>query len=116
MDSVLQELELSLLLPNIRKSARAAELLAEDFIEFGSSGQVFNKAQTIVSLQVESPIQITVSQLAVQMLGPEIALVTYVAHRPGEPPMHTLRSSIWKRCEGQWQTVFHQGTPVSIPK
>ncbi len=26
--------------------------------------------------------------------------------------MHTLRSSVWKLIDGNWQMAFHQGTPT----
>ena len=35
----LRELEESLLLPDVRKSKRLVELIADDFVEFGSSGR-----------------------------------------------------------------------------
>jgi hypothetical protein len=27
-----------------------------------------------------------------------------------EQVMYSLRSSIWRRSEGRWQMIFHQGT------
>jgi hypothetical protein len=116
IEMLLQELELSLLQPSVRKSERVAELLAEDFVEFGSSGRVFSKAQIIASLQAESPSQVTVSQFTVQLLAAKVALVTYHAHRHSEPPVHTLRSSIWEQKKGLWQIIFHQGTLVAAPQ
>ena len=90
-----------------------SELLAEEFVEFGSSGRQFNKAQVVAALQSESPVQVTASEFKVWLLSSQIALVTYQAQRHGDPSVHTLRSSIWQQKEGQWQMVFHQGTPVS---
>ncbi|WP_375472314.1 DUF4440 domain-containing protein [uncultured Nostoc sp.] len=56
-ESLLRELEERLLQPDVRKSAKdIMDLLADEFIEFGSSGRVFNKQQIIESLQNE-PIQ-----------------------------------------------------------
>lgn len=114
IETLLRELELSLLQSSVRKSERVAELIDENFVEYGSSGQVFNKTQVIACLRAESPSQVTVSQLTVQVLAPEVTLVTYRAHRHSEPPVHSLRSSIWKHRSGQWQIVFHQGTIVAV--
>jgi hypothetical protein len=39
--------------------------------------------------------------------------VTYRVIRQGtadEPPIYSLRSSIWKLIDDRWQMVFHQGT------
>jgi len=40
-----RELEESLLQASVRKSDRVAHLLADGFIEFGSSGRIFTKQQ-----------------------------------------------------------------------
>ncbi|OYE03731.1 nuclear transport factor 2 family protein [Nostoc sp. 'Peltigera membranacea cyanobiont' 232] len=56
-ESLLRELEERLLQADVRKSAKdVMDLLADEFIEFGSSGRVFNKQQIIDSLQNE-PIE-----------------------------------------------------------
>jgi hypothetical protein len=48
----LRHLEERLLQPDMRKAAEeVAELLTEDFIEFGSSGRIFHREQLIGSLQ-----------------------------------------------------------------
>jgi hypothetical protein len=114
----LQELELSLLQPIVRKSERLAEFLAEGFVEFGSSGRTFNKEQVIAGLRAEAITpELTATQVKVQLLAPLVALVTYRVHRHSEPPVHTLRSSIWQQqAEGQWQMVFHQGTLTAAPE
>jgi hypothetical protein len=108
----LRHLEEQLLQPEVRDSTeRLAALLAKDFVEFGSSGQVFNKKQIIAALANETPTERSLSDLEATMLAEDIALVTYRATRRSHAgAVHTLRSSIWRRSDGQWQTVFHQGT------
>jgi hypothetical protein len=110
----LQELEESLLDPCVRKSERVSQLLAEDFVEFGSSGRVFTREQVVEALRTEPPVRITAAEFAVRSLGPDTALVTYLACRQGEPPVHTRRSSLWRRRSGQWQMVFHEGTIAKV--
>ena len=114
IERLLEKLERQLLDPRARKSYLVAELLAEEFVEFGSSGRQFNKAQILAALQDETPVQVTASQFKVQLLSSQVALVTYRAQRHSEPLVHTLRSSIWKQREGQWQMVFHQGTRATV--
>lgn len=109
-ERLLKEYELLLLQPAARTSDVVSRLLAETFVEFGSSGRVFNKAQTVSALQAESPVQVLASDFKVQVLAPHLALVTYSAVRQSEPPKHTLHSSIWQQNSGRWQMVFHQGT------
>ncbi len=110
----LLDLENRLLKPEIRKSATELDsLLAEEFVEFGISGRVYDKPATIAELAQEVPSNITISNFKATLLSPDIALVTYRAlHQSGagKPSVASLRSSIWKRSEGQWQMLFHQGT------
>ncbi len=109
-----RRLEKRLLQPDVRKSAQdVADLLANDFIEFGSSGHTFNKQQIIDALQHESPLQISLTDFRALVLAPDVVLVTYRAIRHDIAESQTitsLRSSIWKLIEGRWQIVFHQGT------
>ena len=116
IEQQLQELELCLLQPTIRKSVRVAELLAEDFVEIGSSGQAHTREEIIAALQGEPTTHWTATQFRIQLLAPHIALVNYRAHRHSEPPVHSLRSSIWKQTNGKWQMMFHQGTLSSEPQ
>jgi hypothetical protein len=110
VEKLLEDLERQLLVPRARKSELVFELLAEEFVEFGSSGRQFTKAQIVAALQAEAPVQITASEFNVQLLSSQVALVTYRAQRHCDPPVHSLRSSIWLQREAQWQMVFHQGT------
>jgi hypothetical protein len=53
----LRQLEERLLQPNVRKSAEeVSELLANQFIEFGSSGRIFDKRHIIAGLQMEPEV------------------------------------------------------------
>jgi hypothetical protein len=107
-------LEEDLLKPEVRKSVdRVGQLLADEFIEFGSSGRVFNKAKIIVALQQEAcdaVHRISLTDFTVRRLAPDVMLVTYRTTIQ-DPPESSLRSSIWKLISGRWQMVFHQGTP-----
>jgi hypothetical protein len=115
LESHIRELEESLLEPSLRKSGRVADLLADGFVEIGSSGQTFTKEQAMAFLGAESTTRYTAADLKVQLLAPDVVLATYRACRHAEPPVFTLRSSIWVQREGQWQILFHQGTPSEPP-
>jgi hypothetical protein len=55
---LLRRLEEQLLQAELRRSIQdVADLLADEFVEFGSSGRVFNKQQLIESLHQEEPTQ-----------------------------------------------------------
>ena len=119
LEDHLRQLEERLLQPNVRKSAEeVSELLAHEFIEFGSSGRIFDKQQIIASLQMEPTVRRSLVDFKTWILAPGVVLVTYRAIRqgaPGEPPIYSLRSSIWKLIDGRWQMVFHQGTLSQEP-
>ena len=116
IEAHLQELEEELLQPAVRKTAsRLDALLADDFMEFGSSGRMFDKHAIIEILRSESPTRRSLTNFRAMILGPEIVLTTYRAttySALGEQPIHSLRSSVWRLHDGRWQMVFHQGTPL----
>ena len=114
LEEVLRTLEERLLCSDIRQSAADLDaLLADDFLEFGSSGRVYNKQQVIAALQQETPTAISLTDFRARRLAPEIVLVTYRAIRSGStetPAAYSLRSSLWQVIDGRWQLIFHQGT------
>src|SRR5690348_2200111 len=111
------ELETSLHKTHVRNCADAVSaLLADDFIEFGSSGRVWDKSSIIASMQREKlDQQITVEDFAARELAPDVVLVTYASQNVAGKQLRfpTLRSSIWRRFDGKWQMIFHQGTRTS---
>ena len=115
VEQQLCELEERLLHPGVREPAADVHaLLAEDFVEFGSSGRVIDRRQTIENLRTESPVRRSLTDFKAMQLAPGVFLTTYLAIRhgmPGEQPTYSLRSSIWMLVHGRWQMQFHQGTP-----
>ena len=114
--AMFRELEERLLQRDVRSSAEEiAKLLADEFIEFGSSGRVFNKHHVIEALRGERSPARTADGLTVRWLTKYVALVAYRTvsriSTTGEQ-RRTLRSSIWKRIDGRWQMIFHQGTAM----
>lgn len=109
----LQALEEQLLQHSTRASAVALdELLCDDFIEFGASGEVFDKAAIIASLSSEtSVLEYTMHDFRVSQLSPGVALVTYRLE-VGQPPENagSRRSSVWIHHANRWRLRFHQGT------
>ena len=111
---LLYDLENRLLQPEIRHSPdELARLLADDFVEFGSSGCVYDRQAIIDELGQESTARGSITDFKAVELAPGTMLATYRAafsEREGEPATHSLRSSIWKLTGDRWQMVFHQGT------
>ncbi|KLD63653.1 DUF4440 domain-containing protein [Dyella japonica] len=103
-----------------RQDVRADEaalrrLIADDFFEFGVSGTVWTRDAVVEALRGESFSPREVGDFRLTMLADDVALVTYRGHRvatPQRPASDSLRSSIWRLRDGQWQMLFHQGTPL----
>ncbi|MEH2117718.1 nuclear transport factor 2 family protein [Nostoc sp.] len=80
-ESLLCEFEECLLQSDVRKSAKdVMDLLAEEFIEFRSSGRVFDKQQIINSLQnepIESLTQRAITEFKTLVLATGVVLVMY---------------------------------------
>jgi hypothetical protein len=115
-----RSLEQKLHRPEVRRSPDAVcNLLADEFIEFGSSGRVYDKTSIIAAL-ADEPASGTVlvpdvRDFAVRPIAPDTVLVTYRSsryHSDGTAERTTLRSSVWKLIDDRWQMLFHQGTVV----
>jgi hypothetical protein len=108
-------LELRLLEPEFRRDrAAVARLLGDDFVEFGSSGRVFNKAQILDLLATEPPLHLEATDFEARQLASDVCLVTYRSMRlDAVPATDVLRSSLWARRDGRWQVIFHQGTRMA---
>jgi hypothetical protein len=112
-DKIIRLLEEHLLQTNIRHSVNEIdELLADEFIEFGSTGRIFNKKQVIEALQMEAPQQLSLTEFKTINLAPEVILTRYIAVKQEQDgrKVFSLRSSIWKLINDRWQMIFHQGT------
>jgi hypothetical protein len=114
------ECEKKLLDPVLRRTPeKLAPLLADDFMEFGSSGRTYDKKQILYQLRKQLLAQLTMEEFRVVELTPHAALVTYRARAEsadGKGEKYSLRSSLWVQRAGEWQMIFHQGTLVSDNK
>ena len=118
LSQVLRDLEVKLMDAEFRRSDEAAALIAEDFIEFGGSGRIYNKADALAIMKRHAPRVSTLEDFTVRELSATIALVTYRLRTEGSggSPGHVfLRSSVWVQSKGKWQVTFHQATLVAGP-
>ncbi|MGE7024292.1 DUF4440 domain-containing protein [Solibacillus cecembensis] len=94
------QLEEKLLKPEIRTSKdELINILSDSFFEFGSSGEVLYKDESIgeVSLSV---VRMKMSDFEIHPLSEEIVLTTYRIYNELNK-QHSLRSSIWKLIDGR---------------
>lgn len=115
-------LEQKLHKPDFRSSRETvSDLLADTFVEFGSSGRVYDKMVVVDALAEETGVGAStvpeVKDFAATYLSPDTVLVTYRSIRQSTKitkERQTLRSSIWKLNDGRWQMLFHQGTIAAV--
>ena len=74
----IETLEERLLKPDVRASQDVLiQLLADEFVEFCSSGRIANKQQVIEDLPCQSARHFSVSDFKTHVLTPDVVLATY---------------------------------------
>src|ERR1700676_5134341 len=117
MAAQLRKLEESLLDAAVRRAPeRLRSLLAENFLEFGSSGRIWTRNCIVELLSGETAfIAPAIEDFRGNFLADNVALVTYRTVRTdpdsGEVSS-SLRSSIWTHESGAWRARFHRGTRI----
>lgn len=109
-------LEAELQAPASRRDPTCLEaLLDPTFQEFGTSGVVYDRLATLSALQSGSLDDQTIEmrQRTATAISEDVVLLTYQAlkrDRLGAEVSRSLRSSLWRRTDGCWSMLFHQGT------
>lgn len=98
-----------------RDRLRLESLLADDFVEVGSSGAVYDRDSILALLEREagegdSTPEIEIHELTGRIVGPELVMLEWVSHRGG---VSARRTSLWRLASVGWQIVHHQGTPLA---
>lgn len=102
-------LECSHLQPEVRTSIeKLAEVLDNEFFEFGSSGGIIKRSDYDEDHMLD-PDPMEIKHFVLHELGPAAVLTTYQLYNRKTRKV-TNRSSVWKRREGGWKLFFHQGT------
>ncbi len=90
------------------------KMTAGDFWEIGASGQRYSREHVFEVLEARRHHPVDESDwesgdLHCRELAPDLYLLTYTLRQGARL---TRRSTIWRRVDGDWQAVFHQGTVV----
>ena len=105
---LLQKLEELLHVQSVRSTAQELDkLLADEFFELGVSGKIWTRESVIQTLKSESFSKRSMSDFKLSILAPEIALVTYRAHRFAtedrpSPTRFGARSGNGSGRDGRW--------------
>ena len=111
----LKRLEETLLSLEVRRSrARLDALLADDFLEYGPSGRIYDKSAILGMTDKSYDGRLSLQEFSATALAPSVALVRYrtLLRRANGRESHVLRCSVWSLTEEGWKLVFHQGTPT----
>lgn len=110
----LAALEHAVLAPDHRLDAqRLADLFEDAFVEYGASGQTYDKAALLATMDEAPPMVRMAWDFKLVRIAPDAALITYRARRRDSETgseVSSLRSSIWRERDGVWRCLFHQGT------
>ena len=114
---LIEDLEVELLRPDVRKSAkRLGELLADEFFEFGASGNRYSKQDIIDILPKLEDAKYSATNFEAREIATNTVLLTYESENEEiqtNKKRYSLRASLWQNRNGKWQMIFHQGTPKS---
>ncbi len=105
-------LEKKIVDPEVCKSPSVLDgIISDEFIEFGSSGRVFDKQGVIKALAGQAPVKIQITNFRIKFLAPGVVHATYIASKETNGLLsNSLRSSVWTQKDNCWQILFHQGT------
>jgi L-amino acid N-acyltransferase YncA len=110
----LRRLEEALWRPESRFNRAFMEsVLAEDFIEFGSSGRVWSREEILDMPAHDLRATLPLSGLAITPIRIDAVLLTYTSEVIRDRVYRSNRSSIWVRVGPSWRLRFHQGTPAA---
>lgn len=105
---MLEAFERELVSPDTRTDqTRIAELLADDFEEYGSSGRIFRKSDLVSAADFGTAYDL--SDFTFKDIAKGVTLLKYKCVVSGQA---SLRSSIWVKANSAWQLLHHQATVV----
>lgn len=108
------EFEKELLKKSVRKDPNLLKkYLANDFLEYGSSGKVYTLQDILTRLPAEDGVEVIEANFfKLTAIKDDWVLMNYESKRTDSDgfSIKTLRTSIWKKDGNDWKMFFHQGT------
>jgi hypothetical protein len=91
-----------------------AAQIAEDFWEVGASGRRYSRQHVLATLGVRWSLPHAdaweTSQFHCRQVGSDTYALTYTLRQQSRV---TRRLTIWRKVDGKWKALFHQGTVVT---
>jgi uncharacterized protein (TIGR02246 family) len=104
---------------NKKNAVALRELLAEEAMSITASGGRVSKDQIVSGLEKLSFTDYRISDVETVNVSPDVAILTYkfswTGGVRGKPANRTTAyaTSVWKRRDGKWRSVFYQETPIA---
>lgn len=115
LKKIIYKLETDLLKPEVRTSVeKLNKLISDDFIEYGSSGLVYDKKIILERLPQDNSPTYSLSNFEMVVLSEDIVQTRLKTNRVNldGTEISSLRTSLWRNTNNNWQMFFHQGTPI----
>lgn len=115
LTETIHRLEASLLTSDVRTSYdQLNHLLADDSVEYGSSGLIYDKKDVLKSLPTAPATTCHLYDFVIIELSASLVQTRFKtdATNAHGTKLTSLRSSLWKKTGDNWRMFFHQGTPV----
>ena len=115
LEALIFELETSLLRQEVRTSVESLNILiADDFIEYGSSGLIYDKKNILERLPQGVSPTYNLYDFQCINLSENIVQTRFKTERTNldNTMAISLRTSLWRKSGNNWQIFFHQGTPI----
>lgn len=115
LKEIIYKLETDLLKPEIRSSReKLNDIIADDFIEYGNSGLVYDKSIILERLPKGNSPTYTLYDFDFAILSENIIQTRFKTDNVNLDgiKISSLRTSLWRRNNNEWQIFFHQGTPI----
>ncbi|KSV88603.1 DUF4440 domain-containing protein [Sinorhizobium sp. GL28] len=90
------------------------KMTADDFWEIGASGKIYGRDFVIENLleryKTPEPDDWSCTDFSIRQLAENLYQLNYVLQQPDR---RTRRTTLWRKTDGAWQIVFHQGTIIT---
>ena len=83
-------------------------ILADEFIEIGQSGRLYDKASIIAALLASPQTHASMADLSVKRLSQDLILASYKTVNPMRRTHPVCRHSLWQKLGEKWQLLYHE--------
>ncbi|MGL5743302.1 MAG: DUF4440 domain-containing protein [Legionella sp.] len=91
-------------------------LINDEFLEYGSKGEIHDKKEVARWLSVEDYSDGKGSEFEAKLLSSDVILLTYLCELKKNAHSESKlsrRISIWRKKNDAWQMIFHQGMSLA---